>query len=156
QVCVFVGLVQGVRSMRHPLPDHKPQHGMIVVQVTLCLTVLMGVAAIALDGGLLLAERQRAKAVADAAALTAAVDLANNYSSLTVASPDGGTSAKTNAVKVAESNYGNNSNDGTTTTPSYTVNGTTYQTNSTTFTTGGPTPTTCTVEVNIPPKSGQF
>jgi hypothetical protein len=46
---------------------------MIAVQVTLCLTVVPGVDAIALDGGLLLAERQSAQATA-VAGLAAAVE----------------------------------------------------------------------------------
>jgi hypothetical protein len=52
---------------------------MVAAQVAVSLTVLLGVAAIAVDGGLLLAERRHAQAVADAAALAGAVDLFKNY-----------------------------------------------------------------------------
>ena len=44
------------------------RRGMVAVQVSLCLTVLMGVAAVTRDGGLLLVERERAQAVAEAGA----------------------------------------------------------------------------------------
>jgi hypothetical protein len=47
--------------------------------VAVCLTVLIAVTAIALDGGLLLDSRRRAQAGADAAALAAAADLFNRY-----------------------------------------------------------------------------
>jgi Flp pilus assembly protein TadG len=110
----------------------------VAAEVALLGTVLAGVAALVLDGGLMQAERRRGQAAADAAALAAAVDLANNYGSLSSGTPDGGTSAKANAVKVASANYGNYSNDGT----AYT------------FTTDNGN--TCTVTVNIPPTSGQF
>src|SRR5438552_1541807 len=80
--------------MRCPSSNHKPWRGMVIAQATLCLTVVMGIAALALDGGLLLAERQRAQAVADAAALAAAVDY-NNGSSGT---------AKQTASNVASAN----------------------------------------------------
>jgi hypothetical protein len=52
---------------------------MIAVLVLLCLAVLVGVAAIALDGGMALAERRRAQDVADAAAMAAAADLFAHY-----------------------------------------------------------------------------
>src|SRR3954447_9749306 len=62
--------------MRHRVASrHHPRPGAIAAQVALSLTVVLGVAAVALDGGLMLAERTHAQATADAAALAAAVDL---------------------------------------------------------------------------------
>jgi hypothetical protein len=90
------------------------------------MTVVFGIAAIVLDGGLMLAQREHAQATADAAALAGAVDLANNYNLLTAANPTGSTSAVTTAQNVASANGFNN--DGSTNT----------------------------VTVNIPPTSGQF
>src|SRR5947208_11412060 len=43
--------------------------------VVLSITVLLGVAAVGLDGGILISERRHAQATADAAALAAAADL---------------------------------------------------------------------------------
>jgi hypothetical protein len=57
------------------------RRGIIAVLVVLCLAVLLGVAALALDGGMALAERRRAQDVADAAALAAAADLFAKYQS---------------------------------------------------------------------------
>jgi hypothetical protein len=51
----------------------------VVILVAVCLVVLCGIAAIALDGGLLLDQRRRAQAAADAAALAAADDLYFHY-----------------------------------------------------------------------------
>jgi hypothetical protein len=90
------------------------------------MTVVLGIAAIVLEGGLMLAQREHAQAAADAAALAAAIDLANNYNLLSAANPTGGTSAVTSAQNVASANGYNN--DGTTNT----------------------------VTVNIPPLSGDF
>jgi hypothetical protein len=52
---------------------------MVAVQVALTLTALTGVVAIAVDGGILLAERRHAQATADAAAMAAASDLMLNW-----------------------------------------------------------------------------
>jgi hypothetical protein len=90
------------------------------------MTVVLGIAAIVLEGGLMLAQREHAQATADAAALAAAIDLANSYNLLTAANPTGGSSAVTDAQNVASANGFNN--DGTTNT----------------------------VTVNIPPTSGYF
>jgi Flp pilus assembly protein TadG len=71
--------------------------------------VLMGVAAVALDGGLLLDQRRRLQAVADAAALAAATDLYKNYRTNNGA--DGGGTAKASALATAAAD--GFSNDGT-------------------------------------------
>jgi hypothetical protein len=53
----------------------SPRRGSVSVLVAVCLTLLLAIVAIALDGGILLSERRHAQAVSDAAALAAAVDL---------------------------------------------------------------------------------
>src|SRR6266446_2256332 len=85
------------------------RRGMVAVQVALSLTVLLGVAAIAVDGGLLLAERRHAQGIADAVALAGATDLFKNYP--TNAGVDSGGSAKASALAVANDN--GYTNDGT-------------------------------------------
>src|ERR1700731_2387306 len=54
---------------------HASRRGTVSVLVAVCLTIMLGIVAIALDGGMLLTERRHAQAVADAAALAAASDL---------------------------------------------------------------------------------
>src|SRR5437763_175740 len=51
------------------------RRGAVAAQVAVSLLAIMGVAAIALEGGMLQAERRRAQATADTAALAAAADL---------------------------------------------------------------------------------
>src|SRR5262245_42619119 len=85
------------------------RRGLIVVLVVLCLAVLVGVAAIALDGGMALTERRRAQDIADAAALAAAADLFAHFQSNHGADVNG--SAAASALGTAAANgYGN---DGT-------------------------------------------
>ncbi len=90
----------------HP-PSHcprpRPRRGMVAVQVALSLTALLGVAAIALDGGTLLAERRHAQAAADAAALAGAVDMFKKYP--TNAGVDASGSAAASAQTTAAANY---------------------------------------------------
>jgi len=57
----------------------QPRAAKVVVLVAISLTGLVGVSAIAVDGGLLQDERRRAQAGADAAAMAAAEDLYVNY-----------------------------------------------------------------------------
>jgi hypothetical protein len=77
------------------------RRGATLVYLVLCLTAVLGVAAVALDGGILLAERRHAQATADAAALAAADDLMNH--ALTNAGVDSGT-AVTSATTTATAN----------------------------------------------------
>lgn len=77
----------------------KPRRGAILVQMALCLTVVFGILAIVMDGGMMLTERRRAQAAADAAALAAAADLFKNYR--TNSGLDSGGSAKTSAWTTA-------------------------------------------------------
>ena len=81
--------------------SRSTRRGMITAQVAMSLTVLMGVLAVVLDGGLLLTERRHAQATADAAALAAASDLYFNW--YTNFGTDPGTAASS-ALSVANSN----------------------------------------------------
>jgi uncharacterized membrane protein len=83
--------------------------GTVAVFIALCLTVLIGVLALTLDGGLMLAEGRHAQAVADAAALAAASDLFAN-SAVNGGTDPGGT-ASTSALSTALAN--GYTNDGT-------------------------------------------
>jgi hypothetical protein len=72
--------------------------------MVLCVTVLLGVLAVVLDGGVLLAERQHAQATADAAALAAAADLFANWN--TNAGVDkNGTAAKSATTTATANGY---------------------------------------------------
>ena len=75
---------------------------MVAVQVVLCLVPLCGVAAFAIDGGMLFEYRRRVQATADAAALAAAADLYQHYSAN--AGLDVGGTAKTSATSNATAN----------------------------------------------------
>jgi hypothetical protein len=82
----------------------------VAVFTAVCLAVLMGAAAFALDGGRLLHSRRAAQAAADAAALAASDDLFLNYE--TYGGLDGGGTAALKARAAAAANGFNN--DGTT------------------------------------------
>lgn len=80
--------------------------------VALALPGLVGVLAIAVDGGALLTERRHAQATADAAALAAAADLFRNYATNQGLDPGG--TAKQAALNLAGAN--GYTNDGVTST----------------------------------------
>lgn len=62
------------------LTNSRPRRrGGVLVKVAFCLPVLLGVAALNLDGGRMMDERRRAQATADAAALAAGGVLYSNY-----------------------------------------------------------------------------
>ena len=89
--------------MRHPsTPFCNARRAAVAVQVALTMTVLLGMLAIVVDGGLLLAQRQRQQAAADAAAMAYAAAMANG---LTPAE------AQTSALATAAANGA--ANDGT-------------------------------------------
>jgi Flp pilus assembly protein TadG len=73
------------------------RRGMVTAQIALSMGVLMGMLALLVDGGLMLAERRHAQATADAAALAAASAIytgsAGSASATTVASDNGYTSS---------------------------------------------------------------
>ncbi len=91
-------------------PPRALRRGTVAVLVAVCLTVILAVLAIALDGGGLLAERRHAQATADAAALAAACDLYENFWTNSGADPSG-TAAASARTTAAANGY---TNDGTT------------------------------------------
>jgi hypothetical protein len=99
--------------LRTPLhrPDRR-RRAVIVAFVALSLIGLVGVAAIAIDGGLLYLELRKTRAGADAAAMAAACDLYKNYPANN--GIDVGGTAKQAALGVAASN--GFTNDGTSST----------------------------------------
>jgi hypothetical protein len=103
------------------------RRGAVAAQAAVCFTALLGVAALTLDGGLLLVQRRFAQATADAAALAAATELFRNRASIHGPSNwDPGNAGRNSALAIAAAN--GYTNDGTTNT----------------------------VVVNIPPSSGNF
>ncbi len=94
-----------VRSAR----DQR-RRGAVTVMVALCLTGLIGVLALAFDGGSLQSEKKHAQAVADAAAMAAASVLYQNYPTNAGTDPNG--SAATAALNLAKANgYANDGTD---------------------------------------------
>jgi hypothetical protein len=81
----------------------------VVPIVAILLAILLGFAAIALDGGVMVDRRRHVRATADAAALAAATDLYQNYR--TNAGTDPGGTAAASALAVAKAN--GYTNDGT-------------------------------------------
>lgn len=92
----------------------KPEkrRGGIAALVAVCLFCLLGVVAVALDAGLLVDNRHRVQAAADAAAIAAAADLYTNWYSYQGVDTPG--TARSSALSVALVNGYNN--DGTTST----------------------------------------
>ena len=76
--------------------------GVVAPTVALLLVVIVGVTAIALDGGMLLKDRREVRAAADAAALAAAIDLYQNYDQNKGKDPSG--TAATSAKDTAKDN----------------------------------------------------
>jgi hypothetical protein len=90
----------------------KIRRGTVAVLVALCLTLLVAITAIALDGGLLLDSRRRAQAAADAAALAAACDLFKSYPVNAGLDP-GGTAAQTARSTAAANGFQDGDGDDT-------------------------------------------
>jgi Putative Flp pilus-assembly TadE/G-like len=82
------------------------RRGVVIVLVALCLTAMIGIVAIALDGSLLLDQRRGVQAAADAAALAAAIDLYKNYLTNNGLDPNG--TARASGFSVAAANGYNN------------------------------------------------
>jgi Flp pilus assembly protein TadG len=87
-----------------PLGRRRRRRGAVAAQVAIILTALLGVTAIALDGGLLLARQRQVQAAADAAALAAATALYSNRGSITSGTPDPGGAGATSGQNVATAN----------------------------------------------------
>jgi hypothetical protein len=96
--------------LRRSLVAPGRRRGTVTVLVALCLTALIGVLAIAFDGGDLQMEKRHAQATADSAAMAAASVLYENYPQYTGADTPG--TAKTAALTEASKN--GYTNDGTT------------------------------------------
>jgi hypothetical protein len=110
----------------------QPRRGSVAVTTAVMMVVLLGITAIALDGGSLLAERRHAQGTADAAALAAAGDLYKNWN--TDKGVDRGASATALAVAAANG-YKNDASPDLGMANNY---------------------CTSSVVVNIPPKTGLF
>jgi len=82
--------------------SRRRRPAVVAALVAVSLVALVGVLAIAVDGGMLLANRRRVQTAADAAALAAAVDLANNYAKNRGTDPSG--TAAQSAVTTAAAN----------------------------------------------------
>jgi Flp pilus assembly protein TadG len=83
-----------------------PRRGKVVVLVALSLIPILGVTAIAVDGGLLLSDRRETQRAADSAALAAAVDLFTKWNTNHGTDPAG--TAKQSALTTATANGYNN------------------------------------------------
>src|SRR5690242_17645376 len=88
----------------------KRRRGTVAVLVALSVTALFGYVALASDGGVLLADRQRAQSTADAAAMAAASVLYQHYPKY------GGTDPNGAAAQAAldEASHNGYTNDGVT------------------------------------------
>jgi Flp pilus assembly protein TadG len=78
------------------------RHGVVLPATAFAMVVLIGVTAIVMDGGLLLADKRQCQSAADAAALAAAIDLFENFEKNYGADPSG--TAATSAAKTATDN----------------------------------------------------
>lgn len=87
----------------HAAPP-RTRKGAVTVLVAVCLTALIGVLALVLDGGILLDQRRLAQAAADAGALAAANELYVNYPYHEGLDPDG--TSKARALASIEQNAG--------------------------------------------------
>jgi Flp pilus assembly protein TadG len=82
------------------------RRGSITPLTILCLSLLVGVVALVIDGGTLMEDRRHVQATADAAALAAAADLYTNYAGNQCIDPGG--SARSSALATAAANgFGN-------------------------------------------------
>lgn len=85
----------------------SPRRGVIAVLVAICLTALLGMVALALEGGLRLNNHRRVQAAADAAALEAAAQQYSNYIYITGGNADPGGSARMAAQASVARNLAN-------------------------------------------------
>ena len=93
--------------------SRRRRRGAVAVVVALCLIPLIGVMAFAFDGGIMLAARRRSQTVADAAAYSAACQLATNLTT----DPTGlDVSGKAKAVALYNAKANGFTNDSTTNT----------------------------------------
>src|SRR5581483_6635673 len=89
------------------MTNRNKRRGAVAVIVALCSTVIFGIVAISMDGGVLQEEKRHAQATADAAALAAASVLFENFPKQQ--GKDSGDAAKNAALAFASKNgYTNN------------------------------------------------
>ncbi len=87
----------------------RNRRGTVAVLVSVVLVVLLGMTALALDGGLLQHSKRRVQGAADAAALAAATTLFRHYPSITPANADpGGNAARAALTSAYNNGYANN------------------------------------------------
>ncbi len=80
------------------------RRGVIAVFAAVCMVVLVGVVALVLDGGVIRDRRRHVQAAADAAALAAAIDLFNNYKTISAGNPDPGGAGRATALAILQDN----------------------------------------------------
>jgi len=90
----------------------KKKKGIIAVIVAVCLIAILGITALAIDGGILVDDARTAQTAADAAALAAGTELYNNWATNKGVDKDG--KARASALLTANANGFNN--DGITST----------------------------------------
>src|SRR5437016_4820182 len=89
----------------------KSRRGAVAAIVAMCLTIIIAIMAITMDGGTLLSDQRVCQAGADAAAMAAACDLYSNYANNQ--GVDQGGSAGKAAQDVAKANgFLNDANNG--------------------------------------------
>jgi hypothetical protein len=117
-----------MRLRTHLRPDDTRRTGNVIVLVAVSLVAMLSFAALSLDGGMMIDKRRQSHCAADAAALAAAGELYANWwkNGATEQGRDPGGTAQRAALAAAAANGFVDRVDG------------------------------CTVEVNIPPKSGPF
>jgi hypothetical protein len=81
---------------------NERRRGIVAVFVAVCLTALIGVVALAIDGGMLYDQLRKGRSAADAAAMAAAADLFQNYPANQGTDPGG--TAHAAALAVASAN----------------------------------------------------
>jgi Flp pilus assembly protein TadG len=86
--------------------NKEKRRGSVTTLVAFCLVVLLGFAALTIDGGLMVDYHQRAQAAADAAAFAAAEDLFRNWQSNQGTDP-GGTAAAAAKASAAANGFPN-------------------------------------------------
>jgi Flp pilus assembly protein TadG len=95
--------------MRLATCQRRVRRGAVLAQMALCVTVLVGILAVCLDGGVLLAERQHAQSTADAAALAAAADLFKNWNTYGGLDTPGTATKSANTIATANGYTSSNS-----------------------------------------------
>src|ERR1051326_4641441 len=81
--------------------NQTPRRGIVAVLVAVCLTVLIGCVALAIDGGLLMDSRRRVQAAADTGALAAASTLFANWQTTQGLDPNGSAAGAASTIAAA-------------------------------------------------------